>query len=50
MVAASMLYSFAYTPQSLAFLKTIQPKLRKQIIKRIQALTTNPRQHNSRVV
>ena len=50
MVAASMLYRFAYTPQSLAFLKTIQPKFRKQIIKRVQALAANPLPYNSRVV
>jgi mRNA interferase RelE/StbE len=36
------LYGFAYTPQALAFLKTLQPKLRTQIITRIQALAANP--------
>ena len=50
MVAAPMLYGFAYTPQALAYLKTIQAKLRKQIIKKVQALATNPLPHNSRVV
>ena len=47
---ATTLYGFAYTPQALAYLKTIQPKLRKQIIKRIQALATDPLPHNSRIV
>lgn len=50
MAAASKLYGFAYTPQSLAYLKTIQAKLRKRIIKRIQALAANPLPRNSRVV
>lgn len=35
-------YDFAYTPQALAFLKTLQPKLRRQIIGRINALAGNP--------
>lgn len=39
---AGMLYGFAYTPQSLAILKTFQPKLRRQIINKIQALAENP--------
>lgn len=36
------LYGFAYTPQALAFLKTLQPKLRRQIIDRIKSLSENP--------
>jgi mRNA interferase RelE/StbE len=39
---AGSLYGFAYTPQALAFLKTLQPKLRGQVIKRVQALAANP--------
>ncbi len=39
---AGMLYGFAYTPQSLAFLKSLQPKLRRQIMDKIQALAANP--------
>lgn len=37
-----MLYGFAYTPQALAILKTLQPKLRRQIINKIQSLAANP--------
>jgi mRNA-degrading endonuclease RelE of RelBE toxin-antitoxin system len=37
------LYGFAYSPQALAFLKTLQSKLRQQIIKRIQSLAANPK-------
>jgi mRNA interferase RelE/StbE len=47
---ASALYGFAYAPQALAYLKTIQPKLRSQIIKRIQGLSGEPFPHNSRTV
>jgi mRNA-degrading endonuclease RelE of RelBE toxin-antitoxin system len=36
------LYGFAYTPQALAILKTLQPKLRRQIVNKIQALAENP--------
>lgn len=39
---AGMFYGFAYTPQALAFLKTLQPKLRGQMVKRIQGLAANP--------
>ena len=37
-----MVYGFAYTPRALAFLKTLQPKLRRQIINRIQSLAADP--------
>ena len=47
---ASKLFGFAYTPQALAFLKTLQPKLRGQIIAKIQALGTDPFPKNCRVV
>jgi len=36
------LRGFAYTPRSLAFLKTLQPKLRRQIVTRIQNLAADP--------
>ena len=39
---AGSLYGFAYTPTALAFLKTLQTKLRRQIITRIEALAANP--------
>lgn len=39
---SGMVYGFAYTPGALAFLKTLQPKLRRQIINRIQALAADP--------
>ena len=47
---ASKLYGFSYTPQALAFLKTIQPKTRGQIIAKIKALGTDPYPKNSRLV
>lgn len=37
-----LLYGFAYAPQALAFLKTLQPKIRRQIITRIQSLAADP--------
>jgi mRNA-degrading endonuclease RelE of RelBE toxin-antitoxin system len=42
MTEVGALYGFAYTPKALAFLKTLQPKLRRQIINRIQTLAANP--------
>ena len=45
-----VLYGFAYAPQALAYLKTIQPKARQLIIKHIQALAADPYPHTSRVV
>jgi mRNA-degrading endonuclease RelE of RelBE toxin-antitoxin system len=36
------LYGFAYTPKALATLKTFQPKLRRQIVNKIQALAADP--------
>lgn len=36
------LYGFAFTPKALAFLKTLQPKLRKQMATRIEALAKDP--------
>ena len=50
MAGSPMLYDFAYTPQALAYLKRVQPRFRRQIVKRIQGLATNPHPHNSRVV
>ena len=44
------LHAFAYTPQALAYLKTIQPKFRKQILMRIQALSSDPVPKHSRIV
>lgn len=35
-------YSFAYTPQSLAYLKLMPLKIRGQIVKRIQLLGSKP--------
>jgi mRNA interferase RelE/StbE len=42
LIMTGSLYGFAYTPQALAFLKTLQPKIRRQIIARVQALAANP--------
>lgn len=47
---AGALHGFAYSAQSLAFLKTIQPKLRRQIVKRVEALASEAYPHNCKVV
>ena len=44
------MYSFAYSPQALAYLRSLQPKYRKQIIGKISALAERPYPPNSRVV
>jgi mRNA interferase RelE/StbE len=36
-------YEFAYTDQSLAYLRTLTKKLRRQIVFKIEALAENPR-------
>jgi len=46
----SALYSFAYTSQSLAYLKTVPKKIRRQIIAKINALASNPHPNNSKLV
>jgi mRNA interferase RelE/StbE len=44
------LYGLSFSAQSLAYLKTIQTKFRKQIIAKIQALPNDPIPPNSRLV
>ena len=39
---AELLYGFAYSRQSLVFLRTLTVKLRRQIISKIEALSSNP--------
>lgn len=46
----SRLYGFAYTAQSLAYLKTIPKKFRQQIVEKINALASNPHPGNCKVV
>ena len=46
----SALFGFAYTPQAITYLKTLQTKFRKQITKKINALAGNPFPPSSRVV
>lgn len=46
----SMLYGLACTPSALAYLKVLQPKVRRQVLKQIKALSENPRPRNSRIV
>ncbi len=46
----SMLYGFAYTPRALTYLKMLQPKMRRQILKQIEALSNDPWPRNSRIV
>ena len=43
-------YALAYDPDALAFLESVQPKFRRQIVKKINALTVNPFPARSRVV
>lgn len=50
MAMGGTLYGFAYSAASLAYLKTIQPKDRRQIVARIQALAANPHPHNCKMV
>lgn len=40
------LFGLAYSAPALTFLKTLQPKMRRQIIKRIEALVNDPRPAN----
>lgn len=44
------LWGFSYTKQALAFLRTVQPKIRRQTVKRIEALATDPHPANCKVV
>ena len=39
---AATLYGFAYTPKSLAYLKTVPSKFRGQIVRKIQSLAEHP--------
>lgn len=45
-----ILYGFAYAPEALVYLKTIQSQFRRLIIKKVQALASDPFPHNCRVV
>lgn len=44
------LYGFAYSAQSLSFLRALTPKLRRQIISKIEALASNPFPPKSKLV
>lgn len=44
------LYGFAYREEALAFLETLPPKHRRQIIAKIEALAANPYPPNSKLV
>ena len=44
------LYGFAYSDQSLAFLKTLTSKLRRQIVSKIETLASNPCPPKSKLV
>ena len=46
----SSLYGFAYSEKSLDYLKTLQPKIRKQIIAKVQALALSPLPANAKLV
>lgn len=46
----SALHALAYDPNALAFLESLQPKFRRQIARKINALTANPYPPGSRVV
>jgi len=41
-VAGAALYGFAYAPQALENLAALQPKIRRQIAKRVQGLAAEP--------
>jgi len=40
---ASALYGFSYSTNSLAFLRGLSKKLRRQVVKKIEALAADPR-------
>ena len=42
MSTSKALFGFAYTEKSLSFLESLQAKLRRQVIGKIQALADNP--------
>lgn len=42
MTPARSLFGFAYTQRSLDFLETLQAKIRRQIVAKIEALADNP--------
>ena len=44
------LYGFAYSERALAFLETLQPKVRRQIVTKIRTLSSEPHPHNCKVV
>ena len=44
------LFGFAYSAKSLDYLKTVQPKTRKQIVAKIQALAENPTPVTAKIV
>lgn len=44
------LYGFAYSAQSLSYLKTIPKNLRRQIIKKVQSLANDPRPPSAKIV
>jgi mRNA interferase RelE/StbE len=46
----SRLYGFAYSERALAFLNTIPPKFRKQIVAKITALAGNPHPAGHKIV
>ena len=43
-------YSFAYSPQSIAYLKKLQPKIRGQIVRKIDGLALDKFPPNSRKI
>lgn len=47
---AAPLYGFAYSERALSFLRGLAPKLRRQIISKIEALASNPRPPKSKLV
>ena len=44
------LYGFAYSERALAFLRGLAPKLRRQIINKIEALASSPIPPGSKIV
>ena len=44
------LHGFAYSERALTFLKPLQPKVRRQIVTKIQTLASEPHPHNCKVV
>jgi mRNA interferase RelE/StbE len=49
-MAQSRYYGFAYDRRPLEYLKTLEKKLRKQIIAKIQQLSANPHPPGSKVL